>query len=62
MRSGIEWLSRAMAPDGSWSSDASVWEFIAGEDEVWRAYDTHRTYVTARCLKALRAAPEQLRA
>jgi hypothetical protein len=53
---GVEHLLATMAADGSWSSAACVWEFHSTEHDVWRAYDTHRTYVSARCLTALRRA------
>ena len=59
-RRGVEHLLSAMAPDGSWTSSACVWEFHAGERDVWRAYDTHRAYVSARCTTALRRAAGQL--
>jgi hypothetical protein len=60
MQRGVEHLLRAMAPDGSWKSDANVWAFSAEEGNIWRAYDVHRAYVTARCLTALRTAAGQL--
>ena len=60
MLRGVEHLLRTAAPDGSWKSDAIVWEFEADRGEVWRACDTHRTYITARCLTALRAAAGEL--
>jgi hypothetical protein len=53
---GVEHLLATMAPDGSWSSQACIWEFHAGDHDVWRAYDTHRAYVSARCTTALRRA------
>jgi hypothetical protein len=55
-RRGVGHLLAAMAEDGSWSSRACIWEFQAGSSDVWRARDTHRTYVTARCMTALRRA------
>lgn len=54
MGRGVEFLLSTMAADGSWSSRACVWEFHAGDRDVWRAYDGHRAYVTARCATALR--------
>jgi hypothetical protein len=57
---GVEFLLSAMAGDGSWSSPACIWEFHAAEDDVWRAYDTHRAFISARCLFALRRAAGQL--
>ncbi|HET9393877.1 MAG TPA: hypothetical protein VFO29_10220 [Candidatus Rubrimentiphilum sp.] len=54
MDAGVDYLLSSMAPDGSWASQACVWEFQAGEGDVWRAFDVHRVYVTARCLTALR--------
>jgi len=62
MRRGIDHLLATMAADGSWTSRACIWEFHAGEDDVWRAYDTHRAYVSARCTTALRRAAGQLAA
>lgn len=59
-RRGIEYLLATMAADGSWTSEACVWEFHADETDVWRAYDRHRAYVTARCTTALRRAAGQL--
>ncbi|HTD35426.1 MAG TPA: prenyltransferase/squalene oxidase repeat-containing protein [Candidatus Elarobacter sp.] len=56
MQRGVDYLLSTMAEDGSWSSRACVWEFHADERDVWRAYDTHRAYVTARCTAALRRA------
>jgi glycosyltransferase involved in cell wall biosynthesis/1,4-dihydroxy-2-naphthoate octaprenyltransferase len=55
-RRGVEHLLSTMAEDGSWTSGACVWEFHANEHDVWRAYDTHRAFVTARCMTALRRA------
>jgi hypothetical protein len=60
MRRGVEHLLSTMAADGSWTSRACVWEFRLDERDVWRAYDTHRAYVTARCLIALRRAAGEL--
>ncbi len=60
MQRGVDHLLRTVAPDGSWRSDACIWEFVRDDDDVWRAYDVHHTYVTARCLTALRMAAEQL--
>ncbi len=61
-RRGVEHLLSTMAADGSWSSPSCVWEFHAGEHDVWRSYDRHRVYVTARCMTALRRAAGQLSA
>lgn len=55
-RRGVEHLLASMAADGSWTSQACVWEFHSDEGDVWRAYDTHRAYVSARCTIALRRA------
>jgi hypothetical protein len=55
-RRGVQYLLSTMAADGSWTSAACVWEFHANEQDVWRAYDTHRAFVTARCMIALRRA------
>jgi hypothetical protein len=52
-RRGVEHLLASMAADGSWTSRACVWEFHSDERDVWRAYDTHRAYVSARCTSAL---------
>jgi hypothetical protein len=59
-RRGAEHLLATMAADGSWTSRACVWEFQLDEHEVWRAYDTHRAYVSARCTIALRRAAGEL--
>lgn len=56
MQRGVDHLLVSMEPNGSWKSHACVWEFHADERDVWRAYDVHRAYVTARCLTALRKA------
>jgi hypothetical protein len=56
MRRGVEYLLSTMAADGSWTSQACVWEFQLDERDIWRAYDTHRAYVSARCATALRRA------
>ncbi|MEA2786741.1 MAG: squalene-hopene/tetraprenyl-beta-curcumene cyclase [Candidatus Eremiobacteraeota bacterium] len=60
MQRGVEYLLSTMAADGSWTSEACVWEFHAGETDVWRAYDRHRAYVTARCMTALRRGAGQI--
>jgi hypothetical protein len=60
MHRGVEHLLSSMARDGSWTSRACIWEFHTEKNEVWRAYDTHRAFVTARCLIALRRAAGQL--
>jgi len=60
MHRGVEHLRSNAAPDGSWRSGACLWEFHAAESDVWRAYDMHGTFVTARCLTALRRAVGQL--
>jgi hypothetical protein len=49
-----------MGADGSWRSAACVWNFHQDEHDVWRAYDKHRAYVSARCLFALRRAAGQV--
>lgn len=51
---GVRYLLSAMTDDGSWVSPACIWEFHFDEHDVWRAYDRHNAYVTARCLTALR--------
>jgi hypothetical protein len=53
---GVEHLLSSMAADGSWRSQACIWEFHADEGDVWRAYDVHRAFVSARCTSALRRA------
>lgn len=60
MRRGVEHLLSTMAEDGSWASRACVWEFYAEGQDVWRAYDAHRAFVSARCTIALRRAVGQL--
>ncbi len=57
---GVEYLLSTMAPDGSWASTACIWEAYWTEHDIWRGYDQHRTYITARCLVALRRAAGQL--
>ena len=57
---GVEHLLATMAADGSWTSPACIWEVPADAHDVWRAYDTHRAYVTARCTTALRRAAGRL--
>jgi hypothetical protein len=57
---GVEHLLATMAADGSWTSRTCVWEFHFDERTVWRSYDAHGAYVTARCLTALRRAAGQL--
>ncbi len=52
---GVDHLLGAMAADGSWSSSACTWEFHEAGN-VQRAYDRHGTYVSARCMTALRRA------
>jgi hypothetical protein len=59
-RSGVEHLLSTMAADGSWNSRSCIWEFHFDEHDVWRAYDTHRAYVSARCTTALRRAAGEL--
>jgi hypothetical protein len=56
VRRGVEHLLATMGGDGSWASPACVWEFHATAADVWRAYDAQRSYVSARCMIALRAA------
>jgi hypothetical protein len=60
MRRGVEYLLSTMAGDGSWTSGTCAWEFHLDERDVWRAYDTHRAYVSARCTIALRRAAGEL--
>lgn len=57
---GAAHLLSAIREDGSWASNACIWEFHAAANDVWRAYDTHRSYVTARCTIALRRAAGEL--
>jgi hypothetical protein len=59
-RGGVERLLSTMAPDGSWTSAACVWEAHYNEYDIWRGYDTHRAFVSARCMIALRRAAGQL--
>lgn len=60
IRRGVEYLLSTMAPDGSWASGACIWEAYWTEQDIWRGYDTHRAYISARCLIALRRAAGQL--
>jgi hypothetical protein len=60
MNRGVKHLVSSAAADGSWTSDACIWKFAASEDDVWRAFDTHRAFVTARCMAALRRAAPHL--
>ena len=60
MRQGVAYLISSMAADGSWASPAAIWEFHAGEGDVWRAHDVHGTFVSARCTIALRRAAGEL--
>lgn len=62
MLRGVQYLLSTMAPDGSWSSPARLWEFHIDERNVVASYDIHRTYVSARCATALRRAAGQLSA
>jgi hypothetical protein len=55
-RRGVEHLLSTMAGDGSWTSGACVWEAHYNEHDIWRGYDTHRAFVSARCMIALRRA------
>jgi hypothetical protein len=57
---GVEHLLTSMTADGSWTSQACIWEFHADERDVFRAYDVHGTFVSARCTSALRRAAGQL--
>jgi hypothetical protein len=57
---GVKYLLSTMAQDGSWKSRACVWESHWNEQDIWRGYDNHRTFTTARCLIALRRAAGQL--
>jgi hypothetical protein len=57
---GVEYLLSMSAVDGSWASGACVWESHWNEHDIWRGYDTHRAFTTARCLIALRRAGGQL--
>ena len=59
-RSGVEHLLATMAAAGSWNSRSSIWEFHFDDNDVWRAYDTHRAYVSARCTTALQRAAGEL--
>ena len=60
LRRGVEHLLLTMAQDASWTSRACMWEFHADGNDVWRAYDAHRAFVSARCMIALRRAAGQL--
>lgn len=60
LQHGVDHLMSTVKPDGSWSSAACIWEFHFDERDVWRAYDHHDTYITARCLTALRRASGEL--
>jgi hypothetical protein len=57
---GVEHLVKTMQQDGSWRSKACVWEFHANDQDVWRAYDMHGAFVSARCMAALRRADGEL--
>jgi 1,4-dihydroxy-2-naphthoate octaprenyltransferase len=59
-RRGVEHLLSTMAGDGSWMSGACVWEAYWNEHDIWRGYDSHRAFVSARCMIALRRAAGQL--
>jgi Squalene-hopene cyclase C-terminal domain len=59
-RRGMAYLLSTMAADGSWASGACVWEAWWNDHDLWRGYDTHRAFITARCLIALRRAVGQL--
>ena len=52
---GVDHLLSTMMEDGSWSSPATIW-FYKWPHDLWRAHDSDRAYVTARCLIALRRA------
>lgn len=56
MRRGVAYLLSAMAEDGSWASGACIWESHWNEQDIWRGYDHHRAFVSAKCLLALRRA------
>jgi len=60
VRRGVDHLLSTMAGDGSWTSGACVWEAYSHEHDIWRGYDTHRAFITARCMIALRRAAGQL--
>jgi hypothetical protein len=57
---GVEYLLAVMAEDGSWTSRACIWEFPMRTGDIWRGYDTHRAFVSARCSIALRRVAGQL--
>lgn len=59
-RRGVDYLLSAMGADGSWRSGACIWEFPVPGGDVWRAYDAHGAYVSARCTVALRRAAGEL--
>ena len=59
-RKGVDYLLGTIGEDGSWTSAACVWLCHRAGSDVWRAYDTHRAYVSARCLAALRQAVGEL--
>lgn len=60
LRRGVEHLLSSVAEDGSWTSRSCIWAFHANEGDVWRAYDGHRAFVSARCMTALRRAAGQI--
>ena len=60
VRRGVTSLLSSMNEDGSWSSAACVWEFLADDTDLWRAFDGARTFTTAICTIALRRASGQL--
>jgi hypothetical protein len=62
-RSSAEYVqSTTTAAAGSSASSGVRVGVYAGERDVWRTYDGHRAYVSARCTTALRRAAGQLAA
>jgi hypothetical protein len=59
MQRGVEHLLSVVAEDGSWTSRSCVWTFPR-QGDLWRAYDIHRAFVSACCLRALRRVARQL--
>lgn len=53
---GVGFLLSSAAPDGSWASSSCIWQSYWTESDLWRGYDSHRTFITARCVIALRRA------
>ena len=53
---GIGYLTRTIEDVGCWASDKPIWEFPAGRDDLWTAFDKNNVIVTALSLLALKRA------